>query len=222
MGDLALENNDSDGLGTANFNTGIGGQALFSNVDGDSNNVVGFNAMGANTTGLFNQAMGVNALSGLVDGASNIAIGDSAQVNSTNGSNNTVVGDMAGQNIIAGTDNIYIGATAGNASTSDESFTIRIGDPMFVFSAYMAGIVGNIEPTPVCIDPGTNQLGTCVAGGSPNATNQALKDQAAKIASQEQQIQTLTAALKQQAEQIQKVSAQLEMVRPAPRVVNNH
>jgi len=28
--------------------------------------------------------------------------------------------------------------------------------------------------------------------------------------------------LKQQAEQIQKVSAQLEMVRPAPRVVNNH
>ncbi|MEP6585393.1 MAG: hypothetical protein ABJB70_01565, partial [Candidatus Udaeobacter sp.] len=45
--------------------------------------------------------------------------------------------------------------------------------------------------------------------------------QAARIALQDNQIQTLTAALKQQAEQIQKVSAQLEMVRPMPRVVNN-
>jgi len=43
----------------------------------------------------------------------------------------------------------------------------------------------------------------------------------AMIALQEGQIQTLTAALKQQAEQIQKVSAQLEMIRPAPRVVGN-
>jgi septal ring factor EnvC (AmiA/AmiB activator) len=45
--------------------------------------------------------------------------------------------------------------------------------------------------------------------------------QAARIALQDGQIQTLTAALKQQAEQIQKVSAQLEMVRPTPRVVEN-
>jgi len=45
--------------------------------------------------------------------------------------------------------------------------------------------------------------------------------QAATIALQENQIQTLTAALKQQAEQIQKVSAQLEMIRPTPRVVEN-
>ena len=45
--------------------------------------------------------------------------------------------------------------------------------------------------------------------------------QAARIALQEGQIQSLTAALKQQAEQIQKVSAQLEMIRPMPRVVEN-
>jgi hypothetical protein len=45
--------------------------------------------------------------------------------------------------------------------------------------------------------------------------------QAARIALQEGQINTLTAALKQQAEQIQKVSAELEMVRPTPRVVEN-
>jgi hypothetical protein len=45
--------------------------------------------------------------------------------------------------------------------------------------------------------------------------------QAAVIALQEGQIKALTAGLKQQAEQIQKVSAQLEMVRPTPRVVEN-
>ena len=45
--------------------------------------------------------------------------------------------------------------------------------------------------------------------------------QAARIALQEGQIQTLTAALKQGAEQIQRVSAQLEMIRPTPRVVEN-
>ena len=45
--------------------------------------------------------------------------------------------------------------------------------------------------------------------------------QAAVIALQEGQIKALTAGLKQQADQIQKVSAQLEMVRPTPRVVEN-
>jgi uncharacterized coiled-coil protein SlyX len=38
---------------------------------------------------------------------------------------------------------------------------------------------------------------------------------------QETQIKSLTAALKEQATQIQKVSAQLEMIRPTPRVVEN-
>jgi hypothetical protein len=45
--------------------------------------------------------------------------------------------------------------------------------------------------------------------------------QAARIALQEGQINALTAALRQQADQIQKVSAQLEMIRPTPRVVEN-
>ena len=45
--------------------------------------------------------------------------------------------------------------------------------------------------------------------------------QAAVIALQEGQIKALTAGLKQQADQIQQVSAQLEMIRPTPRVVEN-
>jgi uncharacterized coiled-coil protein SlyX len=41
------------------------------------------------------------------------------------------------------------------------------------------------------------------------------------VAQQQKQIETLTTQLREQAAQIQKVSAQLEMVRPTPRVVEN-
>ncbi len=45
--------------------------------------------------------------------------------------------------------------------------------------------------------------------------------QEARIALQEQEIRSLTAALKEQAKQIQKVSAQLDASKPAPQVVAN-
>ncbi|PYL60363.1 MAG: hypothetical protein DMF24_10310 [Verrucomicrobia bacterium] len=45
--------------------------------------------------------------------------------------------------------------------------------------------------------------------------------QQATISLQESQIKTLTASLREQATQIQKVSAQLEMIKPAPQVVEN-
>ena len=45
--------------------------------------------------------------------------------------------------------------------------------------------------------------------------------QQATIALQEGQIKALTASLREQAEQIQKVSAQVEMIRPAPQLVEN-
>ena len=43
----------------------------------------------------------------------------------------------------------------------------------------------------------------------------------ATVAQQQKQIETLIAQLKEQAAQIQKVSAQVEMSKTAPRVVNN-
>jgi len=77
------------------------------------------------------------------------------------------------------------------------------------------------------------QLGVAAAG-SPLSMNEMLKEhrvvqelkattekQAARIALQEGQIKALTASLREQAQQIQKVSAQLEMIRPTPRVVEN-
>jgi len=219
IGDVALAFNDISGAGLGNANTAVGAGALYSNGDGDSNNAVGFNSLGANFDGLFNNAMGFDAMGDNVSGAGNVAVGDSAGAG--------VEGDF----------NIYIGAFAGPAPSPApvaESETIRIGD---VFNE--ACFIGGISGVPVAGDlvavDANGQLGSAVdAGGGKVSVNQLLQQQqlvqelkasterqAAVIALQEGQIKALTAGLKQQADQIQKVSAQLEMIRPTPRVVEN-
>ena len=216
LGDVALANNDSSGAGLGNSNTAVGAGALFSNVDGDSNNAVGFNALGSNADGLFNNVIGFDAMADNVSGAGNVAVGDSAGAG--------VEGDF----------NIYVGAFAGPSAAGpiSESETIRIGDT-FNTACFIGGISGvGVSGDPVVVDA-NGQLGTAAAG-SPLSMRELLKQrqvvqelkatterQAAVIALQEGQIKALTAGLKQQADQIQKVSAQLEMIRPTPRVVEN-
>jgi hypothetical protein len=145
------------------------------------------------------------------------------------------VGDSAGAGV-EGDFNIYIGAFAGPAPSPTpvaESETIRIGD-VFNTACFIGGIAGvPVTGDTVVVDAATGQLGVAAAG-SPLSANELLKQQrvvqelkatterqAAVIALQEGQIKALTAGLKQQADQIQKVSAQLEMIRPTPRVVEN-
>ena len=218
IGDVALANNDSDGAALGNSNTAVGAGALFSNVDGDSNNAVGFNALGSNSDGLFNNVIGFDAMADNVSGAGNVAVGDSAGAG--------VEGDF----------NIYIGAFAGPAPSPApvaESETIRIGDT-FNTGCFIGGIFGATATggLPVVVNS-DGKLGT-VPAGSPLSMKEIVKErqvvqelkatterQAAVIALQEGQIKALTAGLKQQADQIQKVSAQLEMIRPTPRVVEN-
>ena len=217
LGDVALANNDSSGAGLGNSNCAVGAGSMFSNVDGDSNNAVGFNSLGANVDGLFNNVMGFDAMADNVSGAGNVAVGDSAGAG--------VEGDF----------NIYIGAFAGPAPSPApvaESETIRIGD-VFNVACFIGGISGvGVSGDPVVVDA-NGQLGTAAAG-SPLSMQELTKQQhlvqelkatterqAAVIALQDGQIKALTAGLKQQADQIQKVSAQLEMVRPTPRVVEN-
>jgi hypothetical protein len=298
LGDLALANNDFTAAGLGNFNTAVGAETLLNNTNGDSNNAVGAYALNGNTIGLFNQAIGVLALSSNLVGSANIAIGDSALVNAGTGgpsSFNTVVGDAAGGALTSGSDNIYIGATSGGPAV--ESGAIRIGDPLFISGAWIAGIFGNLTPgVPVYINAagklsttpssqrykedikrmdkasealfalkpvtfrykkefdatGTPQFGLVaeeVAKVNPDLVyrdnegkiysvryeavnamllNEFIKEhrimekQQATMASQEAQIKWLTETVKQQATQIQKVSAQVEMIRPTPQVVENH
>jgi hypothetical protein len=210
VGDVALGTNDLSGTGDGSANTAVGAGALFSNNDGNSNNAVGFDALGANVgdpsgAGGFNNVMGVEAMSSNVNGAGNVAIGDSAGTG------------------VEGSFNIYIGFQAADGVTAEDE-TIRIGDS-FNTGCFVGGITGvPVTGDAVCVD-GNGQLGACAAASPGKTALQQLKatteKQAARIALQEGQIQTLTAALKQQAEQIEKVSAQLEMVRPTPRVVEN-
>ena len=298
VGDLALQNNDMGGSSptTANINTGVGAQALLANTAGDSNNAVGYSALENLTGGAQNNAMGVYSLVN-TNGAANTAVGDSVFMNSTTGSFNTIIGWHAGTGTnVDGEDNIYIGATSGPASGA-ENGTIRVGDPGFVSSCYIAGIAGQTATGGSAVFiTGNGQLGTLTssarfkddikpmdkaseslfelnpvtfrykkaidANGTPqfglvaeqvakvnpdlvvrdrdgkpytvryeavNAMllNEFLKEhrtvqeQQSKIALQENQIAALTASLREQATQIQKVSAQLEMIKPAPQVVEN-
>jgi hypothetical protein len=296
VGDLALASNDITGAGLGDFNTAVGAEALLNNTNGNSNNAVGAYALTSNTTGVFNQAMGFGALDTLTTGSANVAIGDSALGSLTGvGSFNTVIGDLAGGSLTGGSDNIYIGATSGGPAV--ESGAIRIGDPLFISGAWIAGIFGNLTPgVPVYISAsgrlsttpssqrykenikgmdkasealfalkpvtfrykkefdatGTPQFGLVaeeVAKVNPDLVyrdnegkiysvryeavnamllNEFIKEhrtvekQQATMASQEAQIKWLTETVKQQATQIQKVSAQLEMIRPTPQVVENH
>ena len=237
LGNSALLNNTTGAVNTAvgdiaaalgagdnfSFNTVVGSGALFSGTEANSNNAVGANALGgvgptpAPNTGVANEAFGVEALVAITTGSANVALGDSA-----------------GSALVDGSFNIYIGDAVGSEVDPAEHDTIRIGD-----TSHLACFVGGIFGVPVAGDlvavDANGQLGSAVdaGGGKVSVKNliqqqqlvQELKAtterQAAVIALQEGQIKALTAGLKQQAEQIQKVSAQLEMVRPTPRVVEN-
>jgi hypothetical protein len=232
VGDLALNSNGVGGSTKASGNTAVGAGALFANDDGDSNNAVGFNALTNSVGGSQNNGMGFGVLGSSVDGAANTAMGDSAFGDDAHGSFNTVIGWDAGGGV-EGDDNIYIGATAGLPGGGSEAGMIRIGDPDFINACFVAGITGvGVTGDPVFVTT-DGQLGVAAAGSPLSAkeltkTHQVVQQlkattekQAAVIALQEAQIKSLTAALKEQATQIQKVSAQLEMIRPAPRMVGN-
>ncbi len=217
VGDLTLISGSGDDF---SLNTAAGAFALFASTAGNSNNAVGANALTNDDSVGFNNALGTFALADNVSGDSNTAVGDAAGLGNTSGFGN-----------------IYIGAMSVDVP-DDESLTIRIGDAPGGVNAPTACFIGGIAGVPVTGDPvlvdaATGQLG--IAGpASPLSANKLLKQQqlvqelkatterqAAVIALQEGQIKALTAGLKQQADQIQKVSAQLEMIRPTPRVVEN-
>jgi hypothetical protein len=216
VGDIALSSGSGDDF---SFNTAVGEAALATSTAGNSNNAVGAEALVNDDSVGFNNAFGTFALVDNVSGALNVGLGDSAGLGNTSGDGN-----------------IYIGAFSA-AVPDGESFTIRIGDApsgdFFPEACFIGGIANaTVVGEPVLVDS-NGQLGVAVAG-SPLSAKEILKErqvvqelkatterQAARIALQDGQIKALTAALKEQGEQIQKVSAQLQMIRSAPRVVEN-
>jgi hypothetical protein len=135
FGAFALLNNDSSGLGLANFNNAHGGNALQANVDGSGNNAFGDEAMFSNTTGSFNTAFGDDALDACTTGFSNVA-----------------VGDEAGTDVVTGDHIICIGAGVAGADVSN---TTWIGN--------VYGVTPQSGTTLPVIVSVTGQLGTVVS-----------------------------------------------------------
>ena len=214
LGVFAGQNNDSSGNGLAVFNTAVGGFALQANVDGTENTAVGAGAMESGD-----------------GGSNNTAIGEIAGLGIT-GNSNTCLGHSAGSNLTSGEGNIYIGAQV-QAGDSGEFEFIRIGNDTaftFPYDTFIAGIFNRDVDAGtalfVFVDD-TGKLGTNLvdANGNKVATPQAMLDESLKqqkrIAELEGTVERLAAMVKEQAAQIQKVSAQLEMSKPAAKVVVN-
>jgi hypothetical protein len=206
------------------FNTAVGGFALQANVNGTRNTAVGAGAMESGN-----------------GGNDNTAVGEIAGVNIT-GNSNTCVGKSAGSNLTSGSQNIYVGIGV-QPGAPDELRFIRIGDTSFTdYDNFQAGIQNRAvsalaNPHIVLVDDNgklgtvavneigikTKQFQTVPQRVQPQAIgpdpkqamlNRRVKELQATVARQQKQIDALTAGL-------QKVSAQLEVGKPAPKVVTN-
>jgi hypothetical protein len=214
VGVFAMQNNDSSGAGTANFNTAVGGFALETNIGGAENTAVGAGALEVGDGGNDNTVVGF--LAGL----------------NTTGNSNTCLGHSTGSTLTSGVGNIYIGAEVQPDDPTEPAF-IRIGTPDFggiPYDTFISGIKDRfIElATAEFVFVDANQkLGTELvdANGNKVATPQAMlnesRNQQKRIAELEGTVAGLAAMVKEQAAQIQKVSAQLEMSKPAAKVVVN-
>jgi hypothetical protein len=212
IGDAAALNNDSSVAGLANFNTAVGFAALFNNVDGGQNTVVGAGA-----------------------GPNLVAATDFS---------NTYLGQFVGSTIGGETNTIRIADISIDGFGSAECFIGGIFNNFQPVGGAVVEVTLDLTNDHLGWDVGPSQARPSVPTRSapaqrgkpqsPAARPQAParpQDQAMlndKVNSlqvvvqlQQKQIVALTAQLKQQATQIDKVSAQLELIKPAPRVVEN-
>src|SRR6266498_1412380 len=247
--DAVLSNSDASfdtGIGagtlltnsTGSDNNAVGAFALFSNTTASFNNAFGHEALFANVDGGQNNALGDLALFSNTSGDANTAMGDDALFSCTEGSSNVAIGDEAGANLVDGSQNIYIGAGVSAVGTSEDRF-IRIGDTDFTdYDTFIAGIkdraVTAATASIVLVDD-NQKVGTVPLDANGNRVsfkpqamlNESLKQQKriaeleGMVTKQQKGMEILTAQLKEQAAQIQKVSAQLEVIKPAPKVVTN-
>jgi hypothetical protein len=232
VGTDALVFNDS-----GSSNTATGSFALMNNTTGGSNTAVGWEALMANIDGVNNVALGTLPLSSNTSGNNNTAIGNLALLNSVSASDHVAVGRLAGSGITTVNNNIIIGHHSGVHSRFGQEDSVCYIGNIYGANVDDAGVVARF----VLVDP-DGRLGTVAvsAGGNPGKSSpkgvppQAIPDAArqavldlkvqnlrATVAQQQQQIETLTAQLKENTALIQKANAHLEMNKPTVKVVVN-
>jgi len=227
-GALTLNNSDS--------NTAVGTAALLLNTAGLENSALGTAALVNNDNGDSNTAVGAFALQTNTIGGGNTAVGHGALQNS-NGDFLTAIGANAGTDPDIVSNNVYISdpgfpadenvISIGGISASGIDFTAT-----FIGGIYGAQVnTGSALPVYVDTD---GHLGTTLVNGSfqklrmrsPKGASHQVKanefqKQQKRIAELENTVARLVATVKEQASQIEKVSAQLELQKPAGRVVAN-
>lgn len=234
VGTDALVFNDS-----GSSNTATGSFALMNNTTGGSNTAVGWEALTANVDAVNNVALGTLSLSSNTSGNDNTAIGNLALTNSVNTSEHVVVGRLAGSGITTVNNNIIIGHHTGVHSRFGQENNVCYIDNIYGANVDNANPLGAARM--VLVDP-DGRLGTVPvsAGGNPgksspkgmqpeaipDAAKQAMLDLKvqnlrATVTQQQQQIDTLTVQLKENTALIQKANAELEMNKPAAKVVAN-
>src|SRR5438094_8669454 len=243
-GALALNNADSNtAVGAAALllnttgtqNTAIGTDTLVFNDSGGSNTAAGYFALMNNTTGGSNTATGSESLIANTTGGNNTAIGNQALQSSETTSDHVAIGRMAGSGITTVDNNIIIGHHSGVhtvfGQVSDRCTIDNIsGAPVSAATAAMVMVDSDGRLGTVTSD-GPDPGGFSPKGGIrpqaiPDAAKQAMLDQTvdslqATITQQQPQLETLTAQLKENAAQIQKANDQLEMNKPATKMVVN-
>jgi hypothetical protein len=240
MGTFAMVNNN----GAAN--TGLGDSVFMNSTTGSFNTIIGWQAgTGSGVDGQDNIYIG--ATSGPAAGTENgtLRIGDPGFVSAA------YVAGIFGQTAPVGVPVVVsplgkLGTVVSSARFKDDikpmdkaseslfaltPVTFRYkkaidatGTPQF---GLVAEEVAKVNPDLVVRDPNGKPYTVRYEAVNAMLLNEFLKEhrtvqeQQAKIALQESQIAALTAGLREQATQIQKVSAQLEMIKPAPQVAEN-
>src|SRR5438128_590206 len=237
---------------TGSFNTADGLSALRHNTTGEGNTANGFRALVRNTTGNDNIALGNNAGENLTTGSNNIDIFDRGVAGEANtirigkqGTQRTtfiagisgatvtgtaVVVDSNGQLGVAPSSQRFKDAIqpmnkASEAILALKPVTFRYkheldpkGIPQF---GLVAEQVEKVNPDLVARDDEGKPYTVRYEAVNAMLLNEFLKEHR-KVQEQEKRIDALTAQLKEQAARIQKVSAQIEVTKPAPQVVNNN
>jgi uncharacterized coiled-coil protein SlyX len=220
---------------TGGDNNAFGTMALADNSTGFFNNAHGHIALLNNTTGNQNNAMGDRALRDNTTGSFNTGLGDDALLLNTTNNRHVCVGDNAGNGITFVNNNIIIGHHSGVHSRFGQ-----ISDRCFIDNIYGSPVnnAGGVARF-VFVDPDGRLGTTLTAAGATDAGgfyDQPAQREApvskddrsamrkveklqATVALQQKEIDVLKAQMKEQATLIQKVSAELQVVKPAPKTV---
>ena len=205
IGYYTLWYNDSDQLGLANGNTGVGATALFNNIDGSDNTAIG-------------DSTGRNVITGF----NNTYIGDFVGTLAGDESNTVRIGDVSNGNG-AGSLECYIGGIFNNFQPVGGSVVVVTLDRADDHLGWDFGpSQGGSEP----VQRSTPQRRS--APDVPTQRSAMLNGKVGKVekleavvAQQQKQIEILTAQLREQAAEIRRVITQLEASKPALQIVNN-